>query len=427
MEEIYINIELLALIILAILILGIKNRTFNLKLIKIVFIVILLINPLQLFFNSASSTPLTDIALIVFSEVILMQNLISIIIKPNHNPVFQNSLVMITTCLIGIIFAVNFLIITGWLAGLLLFILMNYFASGEPKVFKEYIPIIISFTVGIIAFFIFSLFLTILTGGNVLLNGEKVGFEIYVIILLFTIGTFGGIFPFNLLLNKFFKDSNFQTLNIYMIVQYSLLFFLIRSIFLNITLILQFGLVFLIVGIIGLSILIYNIYNELFFNYGRKPVSLRNLLGTLFILDFNCVILLTSLLFFSEVPLILTFLNYIFFTFLAKFVIMVPLQYKMKKLNSNNLNKLGNIFYEKRFLGVFASLSGFITAFPSSFLSFFIILNSLLSQAIQSSVVLFSMVIMIMIAQVFYVITTIVGITSISIKINFNKGNVKID
>ena len=425
MEEIYVNIELLALIILAMLTLVIKNCTFNLKLIKIVFIAFLFINPFQLFLNSVSITLLTDTAIIVFSEAIVIQNLISIIIKPNYSHFFQNSLVMITTCLIGIIFSVNVMVIIGWLGCLLLFILINFFTSGESKVFKEYFFIIILFSLGIVVFFIFSLILTLLTS-NALLLGQNAGSEISVIILFFTIGAFGGIFPFSHL-DKFFKDSDFQTLSLFMIMQYSLLFFLIRSIFLNTTVVPQLGLLFLIVGIIGLSISIFNIYNELFFNFGRKPISLRKLLGALFILDFNSVILLTSLLFFSEFPLILPFLNYIFTTFLAKFVLIVPLQYKLKKRDTDDLNKLGKLFYEKRFLGVFASFSGLIAAFPSSFLSFFIILNSLLSFEIQSMVIIFSMVLIIMVIQALYVLANIIGITSIVIKINFNKEIIEID
>jgi len=420
MEEIYVNVELLVLIILAILILGIKNRTFSLKLIKIVFIAFLFINPLQLLLVSASSTLLTDITLIVFSEVIVIQNLISIIIKPNHNRFFQISLVMITTCLIGIMFAVNILIITGWFACLLLFVLITFFASGEPKVFEEYRPIIISFSIGIIVFFVFSLLLTILTG-NVLLMGENTGSEIYMIILLFTVGILGGIFPFNLLLNKFLRDSDFQTLNLYMIMQYSLLFFLIRSLFLIDSYIPQFGIVLLLIAILGLSVSIFNIYNKLFFNFGRNPISIRRLLGTIFILDFNSILLLASLLFFTDLPMMDTFLNYIFFTFLAKFMLVVPLQYKMKRVNTDNLNKLSNLFQEERFLGVSALFSGLITAFPSTILSYFIILNSLLSYEIRSNVIIFSIVIIVLVIHSFYVLTNIIGNTSISIKINFNK------
>jgi hypothetical protein len=108
-------------------------------------------------------------------------------------------------------------------------------------------------------------------------------------------------------------------------------------------------------------------------------------------------------------------------------VLMVQLQYKMKKATSDDLNKIGNLFHEKRFLGVSASFSGFITAFPSSFLSLSIILDSLFSYEIQTSVINYYMVIIIMIIQVIYVATAIIATTSIAIKINFNKKIAKRD
>ena len=426
MEVIYVNIELILLLILGIFSLWIKNRVFNLKLIKFTFIGFLIINPLQLLLNTTFSTLLINFILIFFSELIVVQNLISIIIKPNLDRLFQGSFVMITTSLIGIIFAVNVLIIAGWFASLLFFILINYFTSGESKVFNEYLPITISFSTSIIVFFIFSLFFIIFTS-NYFFIGLNTGFEIYLIILIFTVGTFGGIFPFNLLLDKFFKDSDFQTLNIYMIIQYSLLFFFIHSLFLLDTYLFQFGLIFLIISILGLLNSFYSMHNELFFNFGRRTISLRKLLGTLFIMDFNNVIFLSSLLFFTNLSLVNTFLNYIFFAFLAKFVLIVPLQYKLKGVDTDDLNKIGNLYQEERFLGVSALFSGLITAFPSSFLSFYIILNSLFSYEIQSNIIILSVVIIILVIHSVYVLTNIIGITSISIKVNFNKEIMKVD
>jgi hypothetical protein len=419
MEEIYINIELIALLIVATLSLWIKSRAFNLKLIKMVFIAFLIINPLQLLLNLKSHSLLIDVVLIFFSEIIVIHNLISIIIKPNLDRLFQNSFVMIATSLIGIIFAENVLIIAGWLACLAFFILINFFVSGDPKEFNDYLPFIISISTGIAGIFIVSLFFSLLTS-NVSIIGLNAGFGIYVIILLFAIGTLAGVFPFNLLLNKFFKDSDFQTLSLYMITLYSLLFFLIRSFFLTGPFSPLIGLIFLIISIIGLIVTSFNIFNELFINFGRTKISLRKTLGCLFILDFNSVLLMASLFFFIDLTFNSIILNYIFFVFLAKFLLMVPLQFKIKKVDTDSLNKVHNLFQEDRFLGISALISGLIVSFPISIISFYIILNPLFSFQIQSNIIIFTSLIIILVVHAFYVLTNIIGLSSISIKINFN-------
>jgi hypothetical protein len=420
MEEIYINIELIALLIVATLSLWIKSRAFNLKLIKIVFIAFLIINPLQLLLNLKSSTLLIDVVLIFFSEIIVVHNLISVIIKPNLDRLFQNSFVMITTSLIGIIFAENVLIIAGWLACLAFFILINFFVSGDLKEFNDYFPFIISISTGIVGVFIVSLFFSIFTS-NISIIGLDAGFGIYIIILLFAIGTLGGVFPFNLLFNKFFKDSDFQTLSLYMITLYSLLFFLIHSLLLTEPFSPQIGLIFLIIAIIGLIVTSFNIFNELFFNFGRTTISLRKVLGFLFILDFNNVLLIASMFFFIDLTFNSIILSYIFFTFLTKFLLIVPLQFKINRSDTDNLNKVDNLFQEDRILGMSALISGLIASFPTSVLSFFIILNPLFLFQVQSNIIIFSNLIIILVVDAFYVLTNIIGLSSISIKINFKK------
>ena len=146
----YLNFELLGLFVVGILSLRIKNREFNQKLIKIVFLIALITIPFQLFFSMESLNMVLEIATIITSEIIIVHNFILIIMKPNLNHLFQNSIIIITSSLIGIISSSNLLVMVGWFTCLIYFILINFFTTGESKKFNDYILILIIFSIGIV-------------------------------------------------------------------------------------------------------------------------------------------------------------------------------------------------------------------------------------------------------------------------------------
>ena len=423
MEMNYLNFELLGLLIIGILSLRIKNREFNHNLIKIVFLVLLVINPFQLFFLIESPNFLLMIAIVITSEIIITHNLALIIIKPNHDQLFQSTILIITSSLIGIASSSNLLVLVGWFACLIYFFMINYFTSGEPKEFDDYLRIIISFSIGIVVLLISSIIL-LFSMDSANLNGfvalnSQLSFIILVLLLL-GFGILGGIFPFNLFFSRFHADSDFKSLSIYMIIQYTSLFSLFRLFSMIDKFLLQFGLILLLLGALGSIISIYKTLNDFFFNFGSKKSSLRNVLGNSFILDFNNLLLLSSLFFISDISSFSLFLLLIFFIFLAKFLLIVPIYYRMREFDTDDLNKIGNLFQQDRFLGIISLISGLIIAFPSSALSFNLILNALSSPIVQFNSILFVIVIVILIIYSIYILANIMIHSSISIKINFN-------
>lgn len=423
MEMNYLNFELLGLLIIGLLSLSLKKQEINQKLTKIAFLAFLITNPLQIVFIFESPNFLFEIALIIASEVIVGYNLVSIIIKSNLSQHFNNSIIIITSSLIGIVTSLNLLVMVGWLACLLYFLLINFFNSGETKKFDEYKLFIIPCSIAIVALLSFSIFFVFIEGSTdlfYLLTIKPEYSSISLIILLFVYGTFGGIFPFNLILHRFYRDSDFQTSVIYMIIPYALLFSLFRLIFLIDMLLFQFGVIFLLLSIFGLISSIYKILDDFFFKLGRKVVSLRKVLGDLFIIDFNNLLLLASLFFIAEGTSVNLFSIYIFISFLSKFMLIIPIQYKMKRVNTDDLNKIGNLYREDQFLGIVALISGLISAFPLSYLSFNLILDRLISLENQLDSMLASIIITILVVHSIYILINIIMTASISIKINFH-------
>ena len=423
MNVFYLNFELIALFIIGILSLRIKNREFNHKLIKIVFLVLLVINPFQLLFSMNSPNLIFEIAIVLTTEIIIVHNLIVILIKPNFNQLFQNTIILITTSLIGIVSSSNLLIMVSWFACLIFFVIISYFYTGEPKKYHDYILILLSFLISIVILLISAIIPIFSIGSANIVDISSLNLQLSIVVcvlFLFGFGALGGLFPFNLLFSRFYTDSGFQTLKIYMIIQYASIFSLFRLIFVFDIYLFQFGLILLILSALGSIISIYKTLNDFFFNFGSKKSSLRNILGNCFILDFNNIFLLSSLFFISNGFSISLFFTFVFFIYLAKFLLMVPILYKLRKIETNDLNKIGHLFQEDRFLGILTLISGFIVAFPSSALSFNLILNALNSSTIQLDSILYSIIVMVFVIHSIYILANIMLLASISVKINFN-------
>jgi len=301
--------------------------------------------------------------------------------------------------------------------------MLNFFTSGEPKKYDDYPLIIISFLIGIVALLISSIIPLFSIGSANLGDITFLNFQLLLGILgliLFGFGVLGGIFPFNLFFSRFYTDSSFQTLNIHIIIQYTSVFCLFQLIFIINQYIFQFGLTLLFLSVVGSIISIYKTLNDFFFNFGSKKASLKNVLGNSFILDVNNILLLGTLFFISEESSVNLFLIFILFIFLSKFLLIIPINYKMQKFDTDDLNKIGNLFHEDRFLGIISLISGLVIAFPSSVLSFNLIINAMISPGVQVNSILSSLIILILVIHSIYILANLLIVSSVSIKINYN-------